>query len=66
MEMYLEQEEMVVELVVMEEYKVKNYNVMQKVMKRQLQLKFEMHDVEYHYQNLQMEMLIMMVLLLLL
>jgi hypothetical protein len=50
------------ELVVRVEYKVKNYNGMHKVMKRQLQLKFELHVVEYHYQNLQMEMLIMIVL----
>jgi hypothetical protein len=47
--------EVELELVVMVEYKVENYNVMHRVMKRQLQLKFELHDVEYHYQNPQME-----------
>ncbi len=36
------------ELEVMEGYMAKNYNVMRKEMKRQRQLRFVLHDVEYH------------------
>ena len=41
----------------MVEYKVENYNLMYKMMVRQLLLKFESHDDRHHYQNLEMEML---------